>query len=523
MAGGRGRDTGGHTVGARLHPFNDAEEPALPERGVICAVLRQTCRGLAACREKLSLSERVNGTIGGKDRQKTLGANDSARRKSAKMPGEKRPAKTPAKTHGETPWRKLPTPYRRKSGGGFGKPGEPKVRQIRTNSPGVGHMTRGAGLNGPPAAQRGVAAPRIRVVGGGLWGVGGQAARRGVAAGGEGPYFTSIPPWHAYVARFSRVRAAMRTAPGAGKVVPDDTNELREQSSFPTAVSGTLKTHSWRKGLECSTTTYPRRGALWCKNWDFGRLPLMETGAKVREIDYPFATVPRDCPAEEGATARPQHAQHNVHEPIRSYPQVNLSNGRVTQNPRKGRTGPFERNQPGRSETARCVRVCVNSTDRVTGCRADLPPYELMAPLFIWRAGDAQHVFGTTGIRSFQRWAGPRLARHQRRLASAGENRAPGNSGGTPGDPAPPPTCIKGSGRGGRHRGGRSCAVRRRRRRRAPPRAREPLGRRRRAPPRVPLVSQDTGASVARAWRGRGAGYSKFLTCVARAWRGLVL
>eukprot|EP00661_Eupelagonemidae_sp_cell13_P017738 gene17738-biopygen2352 len=50
----------------------------------------------------------------------------------------------------------------------------------------------------------------------GLWGVGGQAARRGVAAGG-GPFFPRIPPWRAHFARFSRVRAAMRTAPGARK------------------------------------------------------------------------------------------------------------------------------------------------------------------------------------------------------------------------------------------------------------------------------------------------------------------
>eukprot|EP00661_Eupelagonemidae_sp_cell13_P008782 gene8782-biopygen15194 len=60
----------------------------------------------------------------------------------------------------------------------------------------------------------------------GLWGVGGQAARRGVAAGGL--FFSRIPPWHTYLARFSRVRAAMRTAPGACKVGPDDTDELRE-------------------------------------------------------------------------------------------------------------------------------------------------------------------------------------------------------------------------------------------------------------------------------------------------------
>eukprot|EP00661_Eupelagonemidae_sp_cell13_P022430 gene22430-biopygen1169 len=44
-----------------------------------------------------------------------------------------------------------------------------------------------------------------------------------------GPSFSRIPPWHAYMARFSRVRAAMRTAPGARKVGPDDTDELRER------------------------------------------------------------------------------------------------------------------------------------------------------------------------------------------------------------------------------------------------------------------------------------------------------
>eukprot|EP00661_Eupelagonemidae_sp_cell13_P015971 gene15971-biopygen8211 len=52
-----------------------------------------------------------------------------------------------------------------------------------------------------------------------------HAARRGVAAGGS--VFPWIPPWHAYLARFSRVRAAMRTAPGARKVGPDDTDGLR--------------------------------------------------------------------------------------------------------------------------------------------------------------------------------------------------------------------------------------------------------------------------------------------------------
>eukprot|EP00661_Eupelagonemidae_sp_cell13_P003594 gene3594-biopygen8235 len=33
----------------------------------------------------------------------------------------------------------------------------------------------------------------------------------------------------------------------------------------------------------------------------------------------------------------------------------------------------------------------------------------------------------------------------------------------------------------------------------------------------------DSGAGVARAWRGRGAGYGPFLAWVARAWRGHVL
>eukprot|EP00661_Eupelagonemidae_sp_cell13_P019560 gene19560-biopygen2509 len=41
-----------------------------------------------------------------------------------------------------------------------------------------------------------------------------------------------------------------------------------------------------------------------------------------------------------------------------------------------------------------------------------------------------------------------------------------------------------------------------------------------RARSRFSLGSQDTGAGVARAWRGRGAGYRPFLAWVARAWRG---
>eukprot|EP00661_Eupelagonemidae_sp_cell13_P016102 gene16102-biopygen8222 len=34
------------------------------------------------------------------------------------------------------------------------------------------------------------------------------------------------------------------------------------------------------------------------------------------------------------------------------------------------------------------------------------------------------------------------------------------------------------------------------------------------------MGEQDTGAGVARAWRGRGAGYRQFWLGVARAWRG---
>eukprot|EP00661_Eupelagonemidae_sp_cell13_P015166 gene15166-biopygen17159 len=39
--------------------------------------------------------------------------------------------------------------------------------------------------------------------------------------------FPRIPPWHACLARFLRIGAAMRTAPGARKVGPDDTDGLR--------------------------------------------------------------------------------------------------------------------------------------------------------------------------------------------------------------------------------------------------------------------------------------------------------
>eukprot|EP00661_Eupelagonemidae_sp_cell13_P007606 gene7606-biopygen22554 len=45
---------------------------------------------------------------------------------------------------------------------------------------------------------------------------------------GKGSVFFKQPPWRAHFSRFSRVRAAMRTAPGARKVGPDDTDELRE-------------------------------------------------------------------------------------------------------------------------------------------------------------------------------------------------------------------------------------------------------------------------------------------------------
>eukprot|EP00661_Eupelagonemidae_sp_cell13_P011430 gene11430-biopygen18392 len=56
-----------------------------------------------------------------------------------------------------------------KSGGGFGKTGVPKVRQIRTNSPGVGHM-----ISDRPAA------------GEGWLGEGGEGSQPGSPAPGKG-------------------------------------------------------------------------------------------------------------------------------------------------------------------------------------------------------------------------------------------------------------------------------------------------------------------------------------------------
>eukprot|EP00661_Eupelagonemidae_sp_cell13_P014757 gene14757-biopygen21671 len=56
--------------------------------------------------------------------------------------------------------------------------------------------------------------------------------------------------------------------------------------------------------------------------------------------------------------------------------------------------------------------------------------------------GVVQHVFGKLGTRSFQRGAGPRPARHARRLASAGETALPviqvTPAGGGPAPPPPP-------------------------------------------------------------------------------------
>eukprot|EP00661_Eupelagonemidae_sp_cell13_P009561 gene9561-biopygen19741 len=71
--------------------------------------------------------------------------------------------------------------------------------------------------------------------------------------GGGGLFFFKQPPWRAHFARFSRVRAAMRTAPGARKVGPDDTDELRELAvtRFPVVPSAQTGT---RLGM--------RRG--WC-------------------------------------------------------------------------------------------------------------------------------------------------------------------------------------------------------------------------------------------------------------------
>eukprot|EP00661_Eupelagonemidae_sp_cell13_P018016 gene18016-biopygen11434 len=54
---------------------------------------------------------------------------------------------------------------------------------------------------------------------------------QGGGGGGWGVRFSRILPWHVYFSRFSRVRAAMRTAPGARKVWPDDMDELRELTS----------------------------------------------------------------------------------------------------------------------------------------------------------------------------------------------------------------------------------------------------------------------------------------------------
>eukprot|EP00661_Eupelagonemidae_sp_cell13_P017237 gene17237-biopygen5321 len=48
-----------------------------------------------------------------------------------------------------------------------------------------------------------------------------------------------------------------------------------------------------------------------------------------------------------------------------------------------------------------------------------------------------QHLFGKTGLRTFQRGAGTDPARHERRLASARETALPGISG-IPGGPAAP-------------------------------------------------------------------------------------
>eukprot|EP00661_Eupelagonemidae_sp_cell13_P023301 gene23301-biopygen4311 len=92
----------------------------------------------------------------------------------------------------------------------------------------------GSGAQRTPAsgnsarAQRPLRTSRSVNRGGGREPLGRRWAGRAQGAAAGGSVLSWIPPWHAYLARFSRVRAAMRTAPGARKVGPDDTDELRE-------------------------------------------------------------------------------------------------------------------------------------------------------------------------------------------------------------------------------------------------------------------------------------------------------
>eukprot|EP00661_Eupelagonemidae_sp_cell13_P024193 gene24193-biopygen2889 len=99
----------------------------------------------------------------------------------------------------------------------------------------------------------------------------------------------------------------------------------------------------------------------------------------------------------------------------------------------------------------------------------------------------------------FKRRPGPRPARHERRR----RNRALGNSGGSVGGPAPPPPPPPPPQKPRAHAGRRGAPAAPRRRR---PAACWPLARPAGRWP-ASLGEQEGGAGVARAWRGRGAGY----------------
>eukprot|EP00661_Eupelagonemidae_sp_cell13_P001251 gene1251-biopygen13824 len=124
-------------------------------------------------------------------------------------------------------------------------------------------------------------------------------AGRAQGGGGGGFCFFTNPPWHASLARFSRIRAAMRTAPGARKVVPDDTDGLRDvrlangRSQLENVGSpmvwnwGMHPVNSGAPGGVFCTMTIPLTGGKGMREGDFRSPPHPAPSLLHRLLPYP--------------------------------------------------------------------------------------------------------------------------------------------------------------------------------------------------------------------------------------------
>eukprot|EP00661_Eupelagonemidae_sp_cell13_P024778 gene24778-biopygen20917 len=213
-----------------------------------------------------------------------------------------------------------------------------------------------------------------------------------------------IPPWHASLASSSRVRAAIRTAPGARKVRPDDTDGLRDVrlavTRFP-VVPSALSESDLRIDMNIRTTCVD---LVWITvvgplrpdpppNDEIGWTPPIPAPQNLTPVLKPVGGA-RDQWARHGTSgrgtgpvgeARDQWAGHGTSHRI-----------------------------PGITGSVISPAVPSHCPWRAAAHGGPLP----MAGRCPWRAaahggpGVVQHRFGNIGSRSVQRGARPSPARH---------------------------------------------------------------------------------------------------------------